>query len=91
MFCFIFFDLLTVCVLKCSDCGVFTSYFAEQVIIGREGWLPSTLVDVKSLRTDMAVSLYFHAKGKQNDGYITSNEAEERREKKRLKKFNLNI
>lgn len=90
-FCFANSFYLFIFLFQCSDCGVFTSFFAEQLILGRESWFPRKTIDIKSIRTDMVVSLYFHAKGKEEDGYITSDKFEERAMQKRLKRFNLKV
>ncbi|XP_062106733.1 uncharacterized protein LOC133818064 [Humulus lupulus] len=59
------------------DCGIFTTYFAEQLILGKEKEMSKDL-DAQLLHQDIAVSLYFHGKKKQEDGYLTNDEFREK-------------
>ncbi|XP_062086809.1 uncharacterized protein LOC133793483 [Humulus lupulus] len=69
------------------DCGVFCTYFAEQIILGKENEMPKN-IDVRLLRKDIAVSLYYHGKNKELEGYLTSDEFTDKlleRRQKRMK------
>ncbi|XP_062114878.1 uncharacterized protein LOC133828794 [Humulus lupulus] len=69
------------------DCGMFSIYFAKQIILGKENEMPKH-IDVRLLREDIAISLYYHGKNKELEGYLTSDEFNEKlleRRQKRMK------